>query len=124
MRGGQQMGYARAINLYKVDQFDENGKCDGYFLFKDPQEAQNNISENDVQGIRVIRGLEAMEQLVNLLGWKPDPIQIPDLILPLYAEERGLDGVCWNDQYDPIAYSAPRCVISNRSLAHWSISPA
>jgi hypothetical protein len=49
------------------------------------------------------------------------PVTVPDLVLTVYAEEHGYDGVWWNDRLDVQNYSAPRGVIVPSKIKSWTV---
>lgn len=50
------------------------------------------------------------------------PTGVLEYVLPLYAEEMGLDGVWWNDRLDVQKYSAPRGVIVPSKISTWTFT--
>jgi len=64
----------------------------------------------DEEQVTEVEALLPTEALIARLGFTPDPIQMDDVALAIYFEDREpeVDGLWWEDDLDPLSYSAPR----------------
>ena len=136
-----EQGYLERSRVYVVTVPDEEGEGGSLvFRFLDPTEAEDEARgylEADLGGDELEA---AVAQAVRrTLGYVPTarlaermrhergvPLALAvDLAVVAYAEDvLGLDGVWWEDAYDPAGYSAPRGVLFARRLSAHRVAPA
>jgi hypothetical protein len=146
---GKQQGYVTDATVYHVSWHDEELDQEVSMSFDDYQRAleeagydsheeyqqvlkeleQGQISKEDFdqeyRKIKAVKQPVMTPKLAQVIGWaKSEPNMTTDALLLAYAETMEVDGVWWNDQYDPDRYSAPRGGILPGKLANWKVTPA
>lgn len=117
-------GHAERSTVYRVRHFDDELDSEVYsdFPSRERAEAEAEAYEDDAQVEEIPGQLTATAKL-RAATRNPNAVtNVFDLILSLYAEEHGYDGVWWNDRLDPSRYSAPRGVIVPSKLPDWSVT--
>lgn len=117
-------GLLHATTMWEVQvTCDETG---GYsFLCDTEKEACEEIENTETTTIKKVDVLVATELLTEQTCVPVGTPDVFDLVVSTYAGGRhDINGVWWNDNYDPIRLSCPRGVISPASFPDWRISPA
>lgn len=119
--------------LVKPTKVYEVETCDDYVMSFDTKkaalvEAEDMYEDEALNYIKEINGYIGTEALIKLTYARPttqllNPI---DLLSTLYFEQLypNVDGIWWEDEYDPYSYSAPRGVIFNTKLHTWQKAKA
>jgi len=136
-----EQGYLERGRVYVVTMPDEEGEGGSLvFRFLDPTEAEDEARgylEADLggdeleaavaQAVRRTLGYVSTAHLAERMRHERGvPLALAvDLAVVAYAEDvLGLDGVWWEDAYDPAGYSAPRGVLFARRLSAHRVAPA
>lgn len=115
----EQWGVANAlvqpVSAWRVSWFDEEIDDTLCFLVASRDEAEQEAERDDVT-IEEIPGLAPTAALVQAMGAAAHDVGKPSLsalqdLATIWAQSEGLDGVWWDDIYDPQSLSAPRGVI-------------
>jgi hypothetical protein len=115
-------GWAVLAWLYEVSSYDDEYEQDRASICEDAQEAKDE-AEAYGGGIRRFRGLKPTPKLEEHLKTEGAGILgvTDDYVVALYVEANNpeVEGMWWEDDYDPSVLSAPRGVIFTRSLSGW-----
>lgn len=105
----------------RVTYFDDELDSNVYQEFNSTEDAEKEFEDlSDYEVTTNDKGLGPTNKLKSLT--KNSHITSTDVLdytLPLYAENKGLDGVWWNDELDVSRYSAPRGVIVPSKISSW-----
>jgi hypothetical protein len=116
-----QNGFADYETVYRVSYYDDELEDEVYEEFTDREQAEIEAEEKDSE-VQEIKGeLVATDALRKRTMSRADQVLTFDLILSVYAEEHGYDGVWWNDMLDVSRYSAPRGVIAPSKVHTWTV---
>jgi hypothetical protein len=114
---GQENGWVTAVQAYQVSWFDDELESQVHMLCATREEAQAELrDEEEPQALQVVPALAPTRRLVEAMGAPVGDIGQPgvcalDDLATVWAQAHDLDGVWWEDAYDPDALSAPRGVI-------------
>lgn len=124
-----QRGYAEPCDTWRWRYYDDEVELYLTCEFLTHEEAMREaygLSESEKEMIGTVRkcsGHRSTPLLDKITQQKQPAIGNEltlDFLYPVYADEvLSLDGVWWADRLDPNSYSAPRGVISQRSLPTW-----
>jgi len=104
---------------WKVEGYDEEAKDACYCLFNSKAEAEAEASEYEVTPLPVTAPV-ATEVLSTRMGFRVDDASALELGVVCWCESQtDLDGVWWNDVFDPYGLSAPRGVILPHHVQDW-----
>lgn len=117
-------GFAEMKATYRVSWFDDELDQEVYSDFETLAAAEEEAESMDVEVQTIPGSLVGTAALKARTRTKADPNVVFDLILTVYAEEQGYDGVWWNDKLDIANYSAPRGVIVPSKISDWQIAKA
>ena len=115
-------GWASAGWLYEVSYYDDEYEQDRASIVENAQEAKEEAEACGGQ-LRRFWGLKPTRKLEEHLKTEGAGILgvTDDYVAALYIETNHpeIEGMWWEDDYDPSRLSAPRGVIFTRSLASW-----
>ena len=116
-------GLLEYATRWEVRHWDSESENEYYFYCKTQEEALDEADTDD-NAIKETRMLVATEQLAELTGVKQgETVDVFDLVLNIYTQrETQLDGIWWEDTYEPLAYSCPRGVILPEMTPTWSFT--
>jgi len=115
-------GWAESSTIYRLSWFDDEMDDTMYSDFTTREEAEREAYDPEDADIKEIPGtLIATDALRHRTNNDAAPVTVPDLILTVYAEELGYDGVWWDDRLDVRNYSAPRGVIVPSKIKTWTV---
>jgi hypothetical protein len=114
-------GLARREKVWRMEYLDDelDNLVRQDFLWADKAAALDEAALYEVALKQVPNVLVATDELREKTQNGVPPILVFDLVLPLYAEDHGFDGVWWDDILDVAAYSAPRGVIVPSRVKEW-----
>ena len=125
-------GLAEPARIWTVswDEEDDDGeerrRC---FVFDDARKAAEEAEEYEESDVEIVdaMGHRSTPELLALTMQTQTELGdsgVIDLVLPIWAHEvHGIDGVWWNDRFQPWSLSAPRGVIRPEALSAWTIEP-
>lgn len=117
-------GWAEPQVQYEVSWYDEEMDRRVGFVFdtREEAEAESDPEYNeDVQIKEIPTGMTGTAKLASRCHQRGPTSTPQDLLATLYAEDvLGLDGVWWNDVFDPDGLSAPRGVIVPSKISGWT----
>lgn len=110
------------VLTYRVSHYDDELDSEVYSDYESLEDAK--LEADDISDIKIIKGGYKSTDKLKSLTNNPriTPTNILDYVLPLYAEDRGYDGVWWQDKLDPSRYSAPRGVILPSKVSSWDFT--
>ena len=119
---GIREGYVEAVTHFRVKYYDDEWEEERYMDFASREEAIEEVElmDADPEEIEVITdALKASPKLdARTLGAGDDL----EALVPVWVEDMtDLDGVWWQDSFDPDRLSAPRGVIVPSKLAEWQV---
>lgn len=125
-------GLAEPARIWAVswEQEDDDGeerrRC---FVFDDADEAAEEAEEYEDCDVEIVDTMEhrSTPELLALTMQTRTQLgdsDVIDLVLPIWAHEvHGIDGVWWNDRFQPWSLSAPRGVIRPEAVSTWTAEP-
>ena len=115
-------GLVRREKIWRVEYFDDeiDDLIRQEFSWEDKAAALNEATLYEVALQTIPNVVVATEELRKKTQHSAPPILVFDLVLPIYAEGFGFDGVWWDDILDVAAYSAPRGVIVPSRVSEWA----
>jgi hypothetical protein len=116
-----------AADVFELRLYDDELDATTTQTFATRREAEDENVDENADAIVLVPGFASTPRLDSMaLQTRPalGAANVLDLVLPILAEQIGLDGVWWDDDLDVAQLSAPRGVISTTRLSEWSISPA
>lgn len=126
-------GYVEETTIYRFRYYDDEMEDVVYSDFTNREDAEyeseeydDTVEDNDgkiypkIEEIKgELRGSEKLRQRIKVNFKQLDK----SFLLPVFVEDRtSLDGVWWEDDLDPIRYSAPRGVIVPSRLSSWVVN--
>lgn len=117
-----QNGFAARETTYRIARYDDELEQEHYLPFLTRAEAEREADDGDE--IEEVPGSLVGTPALATRTHAASLALAEDLILTVYAEEHGFDGVWWQDVLDVTAYSAPRGVIVPRMVGTWSFERA
>lgn len=118
---GIKHGYAEKTQAYAVVWFDMDRDEDVEMVFATREEAEREIDEDMEIEVRD-ETLVATSKMNEEVGYEISPLLTFDLLMTIYAEQNGYDGVYWDEELDVSRLSAPRGVIANSKLGEWRVT--
>ena len=118
---GIEHGYAEKTQTYAVVWFDMERDEDVEMVFATREEAEREIDEDREIEVRD-ETLVATSKINEEVGYEISPLLTFDLLMTIYAEQNGYDGVYWDEELDTSIMSAPRGVIANSKLSEWKVT--
>lgn len=118
---GEQNGFVTKAPLWRSIWIDgESG--DRFFYDHTTRQAAKDDVEFYEGRYRKISGFIATDKLRLATNNKCETSTTRDMLMTVYAEAKGLDGVWWTDRYDPLNLSCPRGVIVPGALSRWAFT--
>jgi hypothetical protein len=109
---GVAAGLCALVDLWTMSWFDDELDDTVSSTFATQQEAEEEAEENDgaeVAKVREHASTPSLDALVLADGPSFGDATLLDMLLPLWTQTlTDLDGVWWDETFDPLAYSAPR----------------
>lgn len=109
--------------LWRVWSYDDEFDHDVFMECDSEEEALDEISAAEEESCRVepVESVKTVSRLTTLFGHpKHTGTLAEEYGIMALAELAGLDGVWWNDTFDPSGYSAPRIGIFRKALAQYN----
>lgn len=116
-----------AADVFELRLYDDELDATTTQTFATRREAEDENVDENADAIVLVPGFASTPRLDSMARQSRPALgaaNVLDLVLPILAEQIGLDGVWWDDDLDVAQLSAPRGVISTTRLSEWSISPA
>lgn len=116
-----------AADVFELRLYDDELDATTTQTFATRREAEDENVDENADAIVLVPGFASTPRLDSMAHQSRPALgaaNVLDLVLPILAEQIGLDGVWWDDDLDVARLSAPRGVISTTRLPEWSISPA
>lgn len=117
-------GWAEAKTQYEVSWYDDEMEQRVGFVFDTRKEAEAESDPEYNEDIRIKEiptGLTGTQQLATRCHQRGPTSSPQELLASVYAEDvLGLDGVWWQDVFDPSNLSAPRGVIVPSKVSTWA----
>lgn len=120
-RWGILNNYIEYCKTYSVEMTDEYGR--EYFIeFTNKEEAELEAEMYDT-GVVTQLGFKATNKMLKEINYRLNSVVVNcyNLLLTMFVEKyfKDVDGVWWEDVYEPESYSAPRGVIFNSKIKEW-----
>lgn len=123
MSWGIQKGYVTPVEAYEIRRWDDEWEQD-LILTVDSYEEALEEAGDDPSIITKIQSYAATQTFPDNTV-KEKSTHVEDILATVWVREAtNLDGVWWEDDYDPSKLSAPRGVIVDSSLQGWRIVPS
>ena len=116
-----------AADVFELRLYDDELDATTTQTFATRREAEDENVDEIPDAIVMVPGFASTPRLDSMARQSRPALgaaHVLDLVLPILAEQLGLDGVWWDDDLDVARLSAPRGMITTAKLAEWSISPA
>lgn len=116
-------GWIDEAMRYRVSWFDDEMSDTMSTEFDSFEEAQVEAEDRGVEPEAVksyVLAKKGIDYWRQAFQSEPDNSMAAEFAILWFAEERGYDGVWWNDKLDPNRLSAPRGVIFQSKLGEWS----
>lgn len=123
LRWGQEQQLVQPAVVWQACWYDDELQSECCSLHLSEEQALAEVEEPE--SIKSVPGWLGTEMLARLSGKRSAPFldNVEALVAVQYAEFAGLDGVFWNEELNPLCYSAPRAVIVRPQLASWQVEP-
>lgn len=118
---GQNLGFVAPAPLWRTSWIDGETGTRFYYDHTTRQAAKDDVEFYEGR-YRKISGFVATDKLRLATNNKCETSTTRDMLMTVYAEAKGLDGVWWTDRYDPLNLSCPRGVIVPGALRRWAFT--
>ena len=130
----RETGILDTATIWHVPMFDEDGESDGYMEFLDESKAQAKFNSyyGDSEEFEDRSEMPSLTQRPDYVATQKllDVVNVDgpvlgrsafDFALMAWVYNTDLDGVWWDENYDPISLSAPRGAISPGKIKQWDV---
>lgn len=113
----------RAV-MWRAWSYDEESDSMRYMLCDSREDAETEVEELEDGSVEETPGLKPTAGLRERVKVHTDPADAFDHLLTVWCEDTrpDLDGIWWDDDFDPDAMSAPRGVILPGRVQQWTRS--
>lgn len=119
---GIQQGYVKVVTHYRIEYYDDEWEQTRYTIFDTREQAEEELEAMDGDPDDIEEITDAIKTTPKLdARTRNAPGNDLEPLVPVWVEDNtDLDGVWWQDSFDPERLSAPRGVIVPSKVATWS----